>query len=133
MGRPRRPAEVKHEYGIELEPLGKQKRYAAIVLPVPHAARMRSCSISFASRVPVLIDVKAALDPKVLPESVVFDRSSRRLAVANFGQLDDPTAPGSIDFWRVVGEVGGPERLQLVKTTYAIPVQRGVHTLSVVR
>ena len=69
----------------------------------------------------------------LLPESIVFDRSSRRLAVANFGRLDDPTGAGSVDFWRVVGDVRGPERLQLVKTAYALPLQRGVHTLSIVR
>ncbi|WP_223654070.1 hypothetical protein [Hymenobacter psoromatis] len=69
----------------------------------------------------------------LLPESAVFDNSSRRLAVANFGQLDDPAAAGSLDFWRVVGEAHGPERLQLVKTKYALPVQRGVNTLGIVR
>lgn len=69
----------------------------------------------------------------LLPESAVFDGSSRRLAVANFGDLDDPAAAGSIDFWRVVGDVNGPERLQLVKTAYALPIQRRVHTLTIVR
>ena len=69
----------------------------------------------------------------LLNESAVFDNSSRRLAVANFGQLDDPAGRGSIDFWRVVGDVSGPERLQLVKTNYVLPLQRGVHTLSIVR
>jgi len=60
----------------------------------------------------------------LLPESAVFDRR-RRLAVANFGHLDDPAAPGSLDFWRVVGDTSGPERWQLVKTAYALPLQRG--------
>ena len=69
----------------------------------------------------------------LLNESAVFDNSSRRLAVANFGQLDDPAGRGRVDFWRVVGDVSGPERLQLVKTAYALPLQRGVHTLAIVR
>ena len=68
----------------------------------------------------------------MLPESAVFDGSSRRLAVANYGQLDNLTGPGSIDFWRVVGNSQGPERLRLIKTNYSLSVQRGVHTLSVV-
>ena len=50
-----------------------------------------------------------------LPESAVFDRS-RRLDVANFSHLDDLTAGGGNDFWRMVGEAHGREGLQLVKT-----------------
>jgi hypothetical protein len=105
-------------------------------LPLGAAARSRYASLSLFAVDPTSGELTAAGDfafDGMLPESVVFDRSSRRLAVANFGQLDNLTAPGSIDFWRVVGEVSGPERLQLVKTTYTIPVQRGVHTLSIVR
>ncbi|WP_233635997.1 lactonase family protein [Hymenobacter setariae] len=69
----------------------------------------------------------------MLPESATFDASSRRLAVANFGELDNLTGPGHLDFWRVVGAVSGPEPLRLVKTAYSLPVQRGVHTLAIVR
>jgi len=69
----------------------------------------------------------------MLPESAAFDASSRRLAVANFGELDNLTGPGHVDFWRVVGAAHGPESLRLVKTAYSLPVQRGVHTLSIVR
>jgi len=42
-------------------------------------------------------------------------------------------SPGSLDFWRVVGDTSGPERLQLVRTAYALPLQRGVNTLAIVR
>jgi UDP-N-acetyl-D-glucosamine/UDP-N-acetyl-D-galactosamine dehydrogenase len=69
------PAEVKHEYGIELKPLDKQKRYAAIVLAVPHRGTDTIVrNLVREQGVPVLIDVKAALDPKVLPSSVVYWR-----------------------------------------------------------
>lgn len=105
-------------------------------LPLGAVERSRYASLSLFAVDPATGTLTAAGDfpfDGMLPESVVFDRSSRRLAVANFGQLDDLGARGSIDFWRVVGAVRGPERLQLVKTNYALPVQRGVHTLSIVR
>lgn len=104
--------------------------------PVGNAQRSRYASLSLFAIDPASGELTAAGDfafDGLLPESAVFDRSSRRLAVANFGSLNDLTAPGSIDFWRVVGAAHGPELLRLVKTACAIPVQRGVHTLAIVR
>ena len=105
-------------------------------LPPGAPQRSRYASLSLFAVNPASGELTAAGDfafDGMLPESAVFDRTGRRLAVADFGNLDDLTAGGSIDFWRVVGEAKGPERLRLVKTNYAIPVQRGAHTLSVVR
>ena len=104
--------------------------------PVGNAQRSRYASLSLFAFEAASGTLTAAGDfafDGMLPESAVFDRSSRRLAVANFGKLDDPTGRGSLDFWRVVGDAHGPERLQLVKTSYSLPVQRGVHTLGIVR
>lgn len=104
--------------------------------PLASPQRSRYASVSLFAFDPASGELAAAGDfafDGLLPESAVFDASSRRLAVANFGQLDDPTAPGSIDFWRVVGEARGPERLRLVKTNRSVPLQRGVHTLAIVR
>lgn len=104
--------------------------------PVGSLQRGRYASLSLFAVNPTSGELTAAGDfafDGLLPESAAFDSSSRRLAVANFGQLNDPGGPGSIDFWRVVGAPAGPEPLQLVKTNYSLPVQRGVHTLSIVR
>lgn len=104
--------------------------------PVGNAQRSRYASVSLFAIDPASGALAPAGDfafDGMLPESAVFDRSSRRLAVANFGRLDEPTAGGSIDFWRVVGAASGPERLRLIKTNRSVPVQRGVHTLTVVR
>ena len=125
--------------GLAISPDGRFVVTANLEESTPPASapqRSRYASLSLFGFDPATGELAAAGDfafDGLLPESVVFDRSSRRLAVANFGSLDDPTAPGSIDFWRVVGDMSGPERLQLVKTTYALPLQRGVHTLSIVR
>lgn len=105
-------------------------------LPLGTSTRGRFASLSLFALNPATGALTAAGDfafDGMLPESAVFDRSSRRLAVANYGQLDNLRSKGSIDFWRVVGEVEGPERLRLVKMAYSLPVQRGVHTLSIVR
>ena len=104
--------------------------------PVGSAQRGRYASLSLFAIDPASGTLTAAGDfafDGLLPESAVFDNTSRRLAVADFGQLDDLTAPGSLDFWRVVGEAGGPERLRLVKTNYSLPLPRGVHTLAIGR
>ncbi|NML65885.1 hypothetical protein HHL22_11780 [Hymenobacter sp. RP-2-7] len=104
--------------------------------PVGSAQRGRYASLTLLAIDPASGALTSAGDfafDGMLPESAVFDASSRRLAVANFGHLDDLLASGSLDFWRVVGAPTGPEPLRLVKTAYALPLQRGVHTLSVVR
>jgi UDP-N-acetyl-D-galactosamine dehydrogenase len=69
------PDEVRHEYGIELSAIDKQKRYAAIVLAVPHrGAEAMVLNLVREHGVPVLIDVKAAIDRDLLPASVVYWR-----------------------------------------------------------
>ena len=69
----------------------------------------------------------------ILPESVVFDNSSRYLAVATFDHYDGRKPGGSIDFWRLTGDYFDPKRIELVKTGYSVPVTRGVHSLVIVR
>ena len=69
----------------------------------------------------------------ILPESVVFDNTSRYLAVATFDHFDGRQPGGSIDFWRLTGDYFNPQRIELVKTGYSIPVTRGVHSMVIVR
>lgn len=105
-------------------------------LPVGDPARSRYASLSLFAVNPATGVLTAAGDfafDGMLPESAVFDNSSRRLAVADFGELDNSTAPGHVDFWRVVGAAGSAEPLRLIKTTHSLPLQRGVHTLAIVR
>ena len=67
----------------------------------------------------------------VLPESAIFDKTSRRLAVSSFGEFDDPTAPGSVDIWRVVADPLDPARISLVETRHSITVPRGAMQLDI--
>ncbi|MEH2466527.1 hypothetical protein [Nostoc sp.] len=69
----------------------------------------------------------------VLPETAVFDNSSRYLAVTNFTYFDQQQKGGLIDFWRLVESRTDPQRVELVKTNYSVPVTRGVHTMKIVR
>jgi len=69
----------------------------------------------------------------ILPESVVFDNSSRFLAVTTFDHFDDKRPGGSIDFWRIAGDYFDPKRTELVKTNYSVPVTRGVHSMVIVQ
>jgi UDP-N-acetyl-D-galactosamine dehydrogenase len=68
--------EVRHEYGLELSTaLDKQARYDALVFAVPH----RGCAeivleLIAGGRVPVLIDVKGAIDRARVPASVAYWR-----------------------------------------------------------
>jgi UDP-N-acetyl-D-glucosamine/UDP-N-acetyl-D-galactosamine dehydrogenase len=69
------PAQVRHEYGIELSPLDKHASYAAIVLAVPHRGTVEAVlELVRTHKVPVVIDVKAAIDRTQLPSSVVYWR-----------------------------------------------------------
>ena len=69
----------------------------------------------------------------ILPESVAFDNSSRFLAVATFDHFDEKRTGGSIDFWRITGDSFDPKRTELVKTSYSVPVTRGVHSMVIVQ
>lgn len=69
----------------------------------------------------------------VLPETAVFDNSSRYLAVATFDHFDEQRAGGSVDFWRLATDYYDPRRVELIKTDYSVPVARGVHSLVIVR
>ena len=69
----------------------------------------------------------------LLPESVVFDNTSRFLAVTTFAHSDPGRPGGSIDFWRITGDSADPKRTELVRTNYSVPVTRGGHTLVIVR
>ncbi|MFK0206306.1 hypothetical protein [Agrobacterium sp. NPDC090283] len=69
----------------------------------------------------------------ILPESVVFDNSSRFVAATTFDQYDGRSPGGSIDFWRISGDHANADRIELVKTSYTVPVTRGAHVLSIVQ
>lgn len=69
----------------------------------------------------------------ILPESVVFDNSSRFLAVTTFDHYDEQKPGGSIDFWRLAGDAFDPKRIELVRTGYSVPVTRGIHSMVIVR
>lgn len=69
----------------------------------------------------------------ILPESVIFDNSSRFLAVACFDHYDGRKPGGSIDFWRLTGDYFNPKRIELVRTSYSVEVTRGVHSMVIVR
>ena len=69
----------------------------------------------------------------ILPESVVFDNTSRYLAVATFDHYEAKKKGGSIDFWRLTSDYFDPTRVELVKTDYSVPVTRGVHSMVIVR
>ncbi len=69
------PDEVRHEYGIELSPLDKQAHFDALVFAVPH----RGCAevvleLVQSGRIPVLCDVKGAIDRAALPAGVLYWR-----------------------------------------------------------
>ena len=69
----------------------------------------------------------------VLSEAAVFDNSSRFLAVTNYTFFDPTRKGGSIDFWRIAGDVSDPKRTELVKMDFSIPVTRGAHSMVIVR
>lgn len=69
----------------------------------------------------------------VLPESAVFDNSSRFLAVTQFDYFDQTRKGGAITFWRLAGDKLDPKRAELVKLNTTIPVARGPHTIVLVR
>ena len=61
----------------------------------------------------------------VMPEGVVFDGSSKFLAVAVFDHHDANQKGGSVDFFRLLDE----ENPKLIQTKYSIPVMRGSHII----
>ncbi len=69
----------------------------------------------------------------ILPEAVLFDNSGNYLAVATYDHFDDRRMGGSIDFWRIAGDVQDPFRVELVKTEYSVPVTRGAHSMAISR
>ncbi len=68
-----------------------------------------------------------------LPESAVFDNSSRFLAVTCFAHYDPAQPGGAIDFWRIAGDVDDPTRAELVKMHYSVPVARGPQSMVIAR
>ncbi|RSL43747.1 hypothetical protein CEP54_014951 [Fusarium duplospermum] len=67
---------------------------------------------------------------EILPEGVVFDSSSRFVAVTTFDQYDGKSPGGSVDFWRISGDHADVNRVEFVETSYSIPVTRGVHSIA---
>ena len=69
----------------------------------------------------------------LLSESVIFDNTSRMIAVTNYSHADQTLKGGTIDFWRIENDPSLPNRFFLVKTRNSIQVNRGVHNLDIVR
>ena len=69
----------------------------------------------------------------MLPETAVFDNSSRFLAVTNYSHFDAKKRGGAIDFWRIATDVTNPRRTELVKMNYSVPVTRGPQSMVIVR
>ena len=69
------PREVAHEYGIALSPLDPALRWDAIVLAVAHrGADALALELVTRHRVPVLIDVKGAVDRAAVPDGTRYWR-----------------------------------------------------------
>jgi hypothetical protein len=68
----------------------------------------------------------------VLPETALFDNSSKFLAVTSYQHYDGDQG-GSIDLWRLTSDPFDAERVVLVKSDYAIPIKRGIHSMVIVR
>jgi len=69
----------------------------------------------------------------VLPEATIFDNSSKFLAMTAFDHYDPSKKGGSIVFWRIVKDFYNPDRIELVRTNYEVPVTRGAHTIGIIR
>ena len=69
----------------------------------------------------------------MLPEPIVFDNSSRFLAVGNFGQFDDPKAGGAIEFFRISENNPQPGRVELIHLKDSVPLRRGPGSMAIVR
>ncbi len=68
----------------------------------------------------------------ILPEAAVFDASSRYVASLTYDHFDDARPGGSVDFWRIVNDstLTAPK---LVRTGYSVPVERGPHSMALIR
>ncbi|OWW18845.1 hypothetical protein AYR66_03845 [Noviherbaspirillum denitrificans] len=69
----------------------------------------------------------------ILPEALAFDASGNYLAVVTFDHFDDSDAGGSVDFWRIARDSLDAHRVELVMTPYRVKVQRGPHSMVLVR
>jgi DNA-binding beta-propeller fold protein YncE len=66
----------------------------------------------------------------VLPEHASFDADGDSLAVAIYNDREDPTGPGAVEFWNVIGE---GEDARLERTAVRLPVARGAHAVALIR
>ena len=69
----------------------------------------------------------------LLPESAVFDNTSRFLAVTCFAHFDRSRPDGAVDFWRLSGDYADPKRVELVKSDFSITVARGPQSMVIAR
>lgn len=69
-----RSADALHEYGFTLSDVSRLSNLDALVLAVPHRTLLGEPSKLFAKLKPqgVFIDVKAALDPKIVPNGLTY-------------------------------------------------------------
>jgi UDP-N-acetyl-D-galactosamine dehydrogenase len=68
-------AAARAEYGLELAPLELMRQLDALVLAVPHRAYLALGEAALAAMLGprgVLVDVRAALDPALLPASLTY-------------------------------------------------------------
>lgn len=69
------PHEAEEEYGLELTPLERFRELDALVLAVPHRVYLEQGTdalVALLTRSGILIDVKSALRPEALPESLAY-------------------------------------------------------------
>ena len=69
----------------------------------------------------------------VIPEGVVFDNTSRQLAVICFDHFRGRRSGGSVDFWKLGGDFQDPTRTELTPTGVVIDVARGAQSLEIAR
>ena len=58
-----------------------------------------------------------------LPECIGFDRSGKKLAVANYNRNTNNEQKGGLDFWSLEEKPDGPTLIQ----KKSVPLLRGVH------
>ena len=69
----------------------------------------------------------------VIPEALVFDNTSRYLAVVSYDHPVVNRGKGSIGVWRVARDRRDPGRLELALTDLTLTVARGAQSMAIVR
>lgn len=65
----------------------------------------------------------------ILPESLVFDATSKHLAVATYDHFNPKERGGSIDFFRIVSDPLNKHKKMIMQMRNSVSVTRGVHSM----